>query len=126
MKTKTPLSYSVEFKTKVVFELLLSGISLKELAAKYEVSVEMIHSWEKQMIESASVIFSKRRSSQKNEKEIKLLEKKRDTLKKSIDAIERKNTKEKCQGKHYYYVSQEISQQCIPTNRNCNYIPLIS
>lgn len=130
MKTKAPLRYSAEFKTKVVFELLLSGISLQELSSKYEVSIENINAWKKQMIESASAIFSTRKSSQKDEKEIKILEKKRDVLKKSIDAIQRKNANAESQGKHYY-VPQDILHQFIaPTNRPSqiknSYIPLIS
>lgn len=126
MKTRALLNDSAEFKTKVVFELLLSGISLQELSLKYKVSVENINAWKQQMIQSASTIFSKRKSSQNDEKEIKLFEKKRDALKKSIDAIERKNANDK-----HYYVPQELSQRSItPTNRNSqiksSYIPLIS
>ncbi len=121
MKTETRLSYSVEFKTKVVFELLLSGVSLQELSDKYQVSVQSINCWKKQMIESASTIFSTRKSSQKDEKEIRMLEKRREVLKKSINCIQQKNG----------YSPKDISQYTIfPTNRDLRikniYLPLIS
>lgn len=121
MKTETRLNYSAEFKTKVVFELLLSGMSLQELSDKYHVSVQSISSWKKQMIESASTIFSTRKTSQKDEKEIKMLEKRREVLKKSIDSMQQKNV----------YPPKDIVQHTIfPTNRDLRlkniYLPLIS
>lgn len=127
MKTKVQSDYSAEFKTKVVFELLLSGASIEEISDKHHVSTEMIHAWKKQMIESASVIFSTRKSSEKEAKEIKTLQKKRDMLKKSIDTLQKENTTHHEQ----YSASKERSQHLIvPTNRHSHvknvYIPLIS
>lgn len=128
MKTKNQLSYSAEFKTKVVFELLLSGVSLQELSDKYNVNIQSINDWKKQMIESASVIFSTRKSSEREAKEIKTLQKKRDMLKKSIDSLQRQNANVHCE---HYSLAKEVSQHLIlPTNRHSPikniYMPLIS
>lgn len=128
MKTKNKLNYSAEFKTKVVFELLLSGASLQELSDKYDVSIQSINAWKKQMIESASVIFATRKSSEKEAKEIKTLQKKRDMLKKSIDSLQRQNANAHCE---HYSLAKEVSQHLIlPTNRHSqlknSYMPLIS
>ena len=89
MQTNIQLNYSSQFKTKVVFELLLSGMSIQDLSNKYQISVSSISRWKKQLISNASAIFSTKVSFAHEEKEIKVLQKKRDTLLKSIKNLKR-------------------------------------
>jgi len=90
MQTNIQLNYSSQFKTKVVFELLLSGMSIQDISNKYQVSVSSIVRWEKQLISNASAIFSTKTTCSHEEKEIKVLEKTRDKLLKSISHLKRK------------------------------------
>lgn len=90
MQTNIQLNYSSQFKTKVVFELLLSGMSIQDISNKYQVSVSSIVRWEKQLISNASAIFSRKTTCSHEEKEIKVLEKTRDKLLKSISHLKRK------------------------------------
>jgi len=89
MQTNIQLNYSSQFKTKVVFELLLSGMSIQDISNKYQVSVSSIVRWEKQLISNASAIFSTKTTCSHEEKEIKVLEKTRDKLLKSISHLKR-------------------------------------
>jgi len=90
MQTNIQLNYSSQFKTKVVFELLLSGMSIQDISNKYQVSVSSIVRWKKQLISNASAIFSRKTTCSHEEKEIKVLEKTRDKLLKSISHLKRK------------------------------------
>lgn len=88
MQTNVQLNYSSQFKTKVVLELLLSEICIQDLSDKYQVSVSSICRWKKQLVSNASAIFSTKIFFAKEEKEIKVLQKKRDTLLESINNLQ--------------------------------------
>lgn len=92
-------TYSAEFKSKVIIELLGGQYTLNELAAKYQVAPATLSSWQKQFRERAAEIFKKGPSEQEKvlvekEREIALLQQKvgqlvveRDWLKKKSDEI---------------------------------------
>ncbi|SFV90351.1 Mobile element protein [hydrothermal vent metagenome] len=50
---------SLEFKTKVVLELLEGEKILNEIASKYEILPTSLKSWKKQFLENASLAFDK-------------------------------------------------------------------
>lgn len=92
-------TYSAEFKTKIVLELLGGQHTLNELAEKYQLAPSTLSSWHKQFQERATEIFQKGATEQERilegkEQEIAELQQKvgqlvieRDWLKKKSDEI---------------------------------------
>ena len=60
MKSKRR-KHSAQFKAKVAFAALKGDKTLAELASKYEVHATQITKWKKQLLESATEIFSQNR-----------------------------------------------------------------
>ena len=97
MKKKN--TYSPEFKTKVVLELLSGQHTLNELAEKFQIAPATLSSWHKQFQERAADVFQRGPSDQERiladkEQEIAMLQQKvgqltieRDWLKKKSDEI---------------------------------------
>lgn len=54
--------YTAEFKTKVVLEVLREEQTVNEIAAKYELSPEMISRWKSEFLERATTVFEKKTS----------------------------------------------------------------
>lgn len=50
-------TFSADFKTKVVLELLEGDQTISQIASKYDVTVKSIQSWKKQFLENASLAF---------------------------------------------------------------------
>lgn len=51
--------YTVEFKTKVVLEILSEAATLNEIAAKYGISPVVLSRWKQEFLERASEVFKK-------------------------------------------------------------------
>lgn len=51
-------TYAPEFKAKVVIELMEGDDSLSAVAGRYKISPGMLSDWRKQLVESASAVFS--------------------------------------------------------------------
>jgi transposase-like protein len=97
MKKKN--TYSPEFKTKVVLELLGGQHTLNELAEKFQIAPATLSSWHKQFQERAADVFQRGPCDQEKiladkEQEIAILQQKvgqltieRDWLKKKSDEI---------------------------------------
>jgi transposase-like protein len=60
-------SYSGEFKSKVVLEVLAEVSTVNEIAAKYGVSPVVINRWKKEFLERAPELFKKGRSDAEKE-----------------------------------------------------------
>jgi transposase len=58
MEKKHRRKFSADFKAKVVLEALKERNTVEELAKKYEVHPNQIHSWKKEFLNNASVVFS--------------------------------------------------------------------
>jgi len=58
MEKKHRRKFSAEFKAKVVLEALKERSTVEELAKKYEVHPNQIHSWKKEFLNNASLVFS--------------------------------------------------------------------
>ena len=56
MSTKRK-TYSNEFKTKVVLEVLENNATINEIASKYNILPKSIQQWKKQFLENALLVF---------------------------------------------------------------------
>lgn len=58
MEKKNRRKFSADFKTKVVLEALKEHSTMEELARKYELHPNQIHTWKKEFLSKASSVFS--------------------------------------------------------------------
>jgi transposase-like protein len=66
--SKTRKFYSVEFKAKVILELISSDQTLNQIASKYAVTPQRLLAWKKQFLENASQALSLQRWCQNTKK----------------------------------------------------------
>lgn len=89
-------SYTAEFKSKVVLEVLAEISTINEIASKHGVSPVVINRWKKEFLERASEVFKKGPSDAEkelNEKEehIANLERKVGQLTYEVDWLKKKS-----------------------------------
>ena len=58
MEKKSRRKFSADFKAKVVLEALKERNTIEEIARKYEVHPNQIHTWKKEFLNNASLVFS--------------------------------------------------------------------
>ena len=58
MEKKNRRKFSAEFKAKVVLEALKERNTVEELGKKYEIHPNQIHTWKKEFLNNASIVFS--------------------------------------------------------------------
>ena len=58
MEKKNRRKFNAEFKAKVVIEALKERSTVEELGKKYEIHPNQIHSWKKEFLNNASIVFS--------------------------------------------------------------------
>ena len=80
-------SYTPEFKTKVVLELLEGEKTLNEIASKYEILPASLKSWKKQFLENASLAFDKSVVVKEYKEKIKKLEREHSQLAKKVGTL---------------------------------------
>ena len=80
-------SYTPEFKTKVVLELLEGEKTLSEIASKYEILPASLKSWKKQFLENASLAFDKSVVVKEYKEKIKKLEREHSQLAKKVGTL---------------------------------------
>jgi len=81
MQKKT---YSAEFKTKVVLELLKEEETIANVASKYSISVQTLKQWKKRFLENASLAFDLGNATKEYKEKIKNLEKENEQLAKTL------------------------------------------
>ena len=54
-------NFSSKFKAKVALEALKEQMTLAELASKYELHLNQISAWKKELLEGSSTIFDQKR-----------------------------------------------------------------
>lgn len=89
-------SYTPEFKTKVVLEILAETYTINELAAKYDISPVVLSRWKKEFVDRASEVFKKGPSEDAKELEekrehIAALEQKIGQLTYEVDWLKKKS-----------------------------------
>jgi putative transposase len=77
-------SYSAEFKTKVVLELLSGEYTTAQVASKYEITANSLQSWKKQFLENASLAFDVGSATKAYKDEIEELKTENDALAKKL------------------------------------------
>ena len=77
-------TYSADFKTKAVLELLSNASTLNQIASKYDVTPQSLLAWKKQFLENASQAFESTKMSSEYKKEIQELQSNNDKLAKAL------------------------------------------
>jgi len=80
-------TYTPEFKTKVVLELLESEKTLNEIASQYEILPASLKSWKKQFLENASLAFDKSAVVKEYKEKISKLEREHNQLAKKVGTL---------------------------------------
>ena len=73
-------TYSPEFKTKVVLELLSGEQTLAQVASNHEITPASLKSWKKKFLENASMAFDLGKATKSFKDEIADLKKENDAL----------------------------------------------
>lgn len=77
-------SFSADFKTKVVLELLEGDLTLSEISSKYEVTAKSIQTWKQQFLENASLAFDVGSATKAYKEEISDLKEENEQLAKAL------------------------------------------
>jgi len=77
-------TFSAEFKTKVVLELLSGELTTAQLASKYEITGKSLTDWKKQFLENASLAFDVGGATKAYKDEIEELQEENDALAKKL------------------------------------------
>jgi len=82
--SKKRKSYSADFKTKVVLELLREEEPVAKIASKYDISVQTLNQWKKKFLENASLAFDIGEATKEYKEKIEKLEKENEVLAKTL------------------------------------------
>jgi len=77
-------TFSAEFKTKVVLELLSDEMTMAQIASKYEITAKSLADWKKQFLTNASLAFDVAGATQSYKDEIEELKEENDALAKKL------------------------------------------
>jgi len=77
-------TYSAEFKTKVVLELLAADQTVAQIASRYEITAKSLTDWKKQFLSNASLAFDVGGATQGYKEEIATLKEENDALAKKL------------------------------------------
>ena len=64
--TKSRKRYNSQFKSKVALEAIKDQKTLSELSTKFQIHVNQIRQWKKQLLSEAHTIFSKKSTDKQN------------------------------------------------------------
>ncbi len=80
-------SYTPEFKTKVVLEVLQGERELGEIAAEYGINPNMLRNWKREFMENASRAFEESRQAKQARRKEAELEKKQAQMLRTIGQL---------------------------------------
>ncbi len=86
MSTKRK-TYSAEFKSKLVLEVLEAEKTINEIASHYEVLPVSLKNWKKQFLENMSLTFDKSSVVREYKTEIEILQKDKDNMAKKVGEL---------------------------------------
>lgn len=67
----TRRKFTSKFKTKVVLEVYKERATTKEIAQRFEISVQQVNLWKREFLQGASSVFNKGKTSKKSDAELK-------------------------------------------------------
>jgi len=82
--SKKRKSYSAEFKTKVVLELLREEETAAAIASRYKITVQTLNQWKKRFLENASLAFDVGSATKEYRQKIEKLERENEALAKTL------------------------------------------
>ena len=85
--SKKRKTYSADFKSKVILELLEGNKTINELASSYEVLPRSIALWKKQFLDNISLAFDKSIVVKEYKEKIEVLEKEKDATSKKLGEV---------------------------------------
>ena len=123
-------TYSPDFKTKVVLELLSGEKTLAQVASKYDVTAASLKSWKKKFLENASMAFDLGKATKSYKDEISDLKQENDALAKKLGkttverdwAVGKLRSLESSTKKGL--VDSKLSHSSISITRQCNLMSL--
>ena len=80
-------TYSADFKSKVVLEILDGDKTLNELATKYELLPKNLQNWKKQFLNNASLAFDKSAVVKEYKEEIEILKKDKNMMARKVGEL---------------------------------------
>ena len=85
--SKKRITYTADFKAKVIIELLESDMTVNELASKYDLLPKNIHNWKQQFLSNACLAFDKSSVVKEYKQEIDDLRKDKDATSKKLGEV---------------------------------------
>ncbi|WP_157671605.1 transposase [Francisella halioticida] len=86
--SKKRVTYTADFKAKVIIELLEGDMTVNEIASKYDLLPKNVHNWKQQFLSNACLAFDKSSVVKEYKQEINELRKDKDaTSKKLVEVI---------------------------------------
>ena len=85
--SKKRITYTADFKAKVIIELLEEDITVNELASKYDLLPKNIHNWKQQFLSNACLAFDKSSVVKEYKQEIDELKKDKDATSKKLGEV---------------------------------------
>lgn len=80
-------SYTPEFKTKVVLELLQGGKELGEIASEHSINPNMLRNWKKEFLNNASRAFDESRQAKEARRKEEVMKKENERMLKTIGQL---------------------------------------
>ncbi len=77
-------TFSAEYKSKIVLEMLTSEQTIAQMASKYEISAKSLIDWKKQFLDNASLAFDVSGATRAYKDEIEELKNENDALAKKL------------------------------------------
>ena len=85
--SKKRVTYTADFKAKVIIELLEGDITVNEVASKYDLLPKNVHNWKQQFLSNASLAFDKSTVVKEYKQEIDELRKDKDATSKKLGEV---------------------------------------
>ena len=85
--SKKRITYTADFKAKVIIELLEGGKTVNEIASKYDLLAKNVHNWKQQFLSNACLAFNKSTVVKEYKQEIDDLKKDKDSTSKKLGII---------------------------------------
>ena len=85
--SKKRVTYSADFKAKVVLEILDGEQTLNEIASKHNLLPKNLQNWKKQFLENASLAFDKSAVVKEYKEEIERLRREKDATSKKLGEV---------------------------------------